>query len=95
MVTRDQLLFREHAVLRMAERNISVETVLDVINTGAVIEDYPTDTPYPSRLALGFLDARPIHVVWSDAPENIVVVITTYEPNLLKWLPGFRERRKS
>jgi hypothetical protein len=44
------LIFRIHAVERMFERDISVEDVRRVLSEGAVIEDYPEDTPFPSRL---------------------------------------------
>ena len=40
----------------MAQRNISVSDVQKVIDTGEIIEDYPNDFPYPSKLQLGFLD---------------------------------------
>ena len=45
-----RITFRVHAVQRMARRKISVSDVSQVIQSGEVIEDYPEDTPYPSRL---------------------------------------------
>jgi hypothetical protein len=60
---------------------------------GDVIEDYPNDYPYPSRLVLGFCGARPLHVVAADnpgAPETIV--ITVYEPDPAQWDVTFRVR---
>ena len=51
MISRDQLDIRQHAAQRMLERNISVDDVLVVLNSGTIVEDYPEDTPFPSRLS--------------------------------------------
>jgi len=89
-----RLVFRVHAVRRMAERGISVEDVREVVQTGTVIERYPDERPYPSRLVLGWRGSRPLHVVAADnsAVEEIVIV-TVYEPDPARWRPGFTTRR--
>jgi hypothetical protein len=55
-----KLIFRVHALQRMFERGISEREVRAVLESGRVIEDYPHDFPYPSRLLLGFVNARPL-----------------------------------
>lgn len=91
----DRLIFRVHAIQRMFQRRISVDDLGQVLATGEVVEDYPNDTPYPSRLLLGWCGSRPIHVV---AAENVAtqetIVITVYEPDLTQWEPGFKRRRQ-
>lgn len=88
------LVFRTHAVKRMFERGISVAEIRSVLETGDVIEEYPNDRPYPSRLMLGWIQTRPLHVVAADVPgSNEVIVITVYQPNLETWDTSFRERR--
>ena len=47
------LVFRIHAIQRMFERSVTRADVREVLATGEVIEQYPDDTPYPSRLILG------------------------------------------
>jgi Domain of unknown function (DUF4258) len=88
------LVFRVHAIHRMFQRQITVADVRHVLATGEVIEDYPNDAPYPSRLWLGWCGPRPIHVV---AAENTVdqetVIITVYEPDPSLWDASFRQRR--
>jgi hypothetical protein len=87
--------FRVHALKRMFQRQISAAAVLHVPDTGATIEQYLDDFPYPSRLILGWWNSRPIHVVVADnAEEGISIVITVYQPNLEEWEPGFRKRKK-
>jgi hypothetical protein len=45
----------------MAERSFSPNTIKEVIQNGIIIKEYPDDTPYPSRLILGYDGNRPIH----------------------------------
>jgi len=78
----------------MLERQIAVEEVEAVLGAGEVIEDYPNDTPFPSRLVLGWTGSRPLHVVIaSNLRENEDIVITVYEPESAQWQPDFRRRR--
>ncbi len=87
-----RLIYRVHAVRRMAERGISEEDVARVIADGKAIESYPQDQPYPSRLLLGWVEGRPIHVVAASA-ERAIIVITVYEPDARQWESGFERRR--
>ena len=44
---------------------------------------------------LGWIDQRPIHVVVSyDSANQILFIITAYEPQLKHFKPGFKVRRK-
>jgi len=89
----EDVIFRIHAVQRMFERNISAEDVRKVLSVGAVIEEYPDDTPYPSRLIFGWCEGRPIHVVVAiNEEERSVVVLTVYEPEQEKWDVDFARR---
>ena len=86
--------FRFHALSRMFERKISETDILQVLTTGKIIEDYPTDQPYPSCLRLGFVKNRPLHIVTAEATdEETTVIITVYEPDLARWEPGFEKRK--
>jgi hypothetical protein len=91
-----KIVFRVHAILRMFERRIEEEDVQHVLKDGEVIEDYPMDKPYPSRLILGWCGSRPIHVVAADNHDDKeTIVITAYEPESNKWDPTFRRRNIS
>lgn len=89
-----RLVFRIHAIRRMSQRQISIDDVRHILATGEVIEDYPNDVPYPSRLLLGWRGQRPLHVV---AADNVIsqetIVITVYEPDSSQWEAGFRRRK--
>ena len=76
-------------------RRISVDDVRHVLATGEIIEEYPDDVPYPSRLVLGWRGPRPIHVVVAENVERgESIVITVYEPDPTRWEPGFKRRRQ-
>ena len=89
------LIFSLHAIRRMFKRGITVDDVRAVIENGKTIEEYSDDTPYSSRLVLGWSANRPIHVVVADnMEEKETIVVTVYKPDSLIWLPGFERRRK-
>jgi hypothetical protein len=49
--------------------------------------------PYPSRLVLGWIGKRPLHIVIAENMESQeTIVITVYEPDSDKWMPGFMRR---
>jgi Domain of unknown function (DUF4258) len=80
--------------MRSNQRNISEPEVRHVIATGETVEDYPDDTPYPSRLLLGWHGQRPLHVVVADnADDKENIVITVYEPDLTEWESDFKRRK--
>jgi len=80
----------------MFERSISSEDIRHIMSHGENIGDYPDDTPYPSRLILGFVRNRPLHVVAAfHAMERICYIITVYEPDREKWADDFRHRRQA
>jgi hypothetical protein len=93
MISREQLDIRLHAAQRMLERNVSVTDVLAVLNGGETIEDYPDDTPFPSRLILGWVGQRPVHVVSATSTTGRTVIITVYEPSPEEWDNTFHGRR--
>ena len=78
----------------MFERHITVEDVDVVLETGEVIEQYPNDTPYPSRLMLGWRGSRPLHIVVAESiGENELIVITAYEPDPAQWEADCKRRK--
>ena len=87
-------LFSGHVFKRMAERGFSPDTIKNIIKNGVIIKEYPDDTPYPSRLILGYDGNRPIHVVSAyDQNDDIEYIITVYEPNTQLWTSDFTKRR--
>lgn len=72
------------------------QDIQHALENGEVIQDYLDDTPYPSRLVLGWVGSRPIHVV---AANNIVddatIIITAHEPDPKLWETAYKRRKPS
>jgi hypothetical protein len=62
--------FKKHALRRMFSRKIRIAHVEHVLAAGEIVEEYPNDKPYPSRLIFGFCGTRPIHIVAAANPET-------------------------
>lgn len=79
----------------MFERKISEEDVLKLLKWGETIAEYPDDKPYPSRLLLGWVGERPLHVLVAENKDQAeMIVVTVYEPDLKTWEPDFKKRRR-
>ncbi len=48
----ESIAITEHARIRLYERNISIDDIVNGINTGEIIKQYPDDKPLPSCLML-------------------------------------------
>ena len=91
----DRLLFRIHAIERMLEHEITEVDVRDVLHSGEVIEEVGGQESRMKRLYLHHVDSRPIHVVVIDDEQvNCTIVITAYEPDLIRWEQGFRRPKR-
>jgi len=91
----ERVVFSGHAIQRMFERGVEKDEVIAVISSGETVADYPDDTPYPSRLLLGFVKGRPLHVVVGlDAGKGTCIIVTVYEPQAERWEAGFKKRRE-
>jgi len=91
--------FTDHARREMETESlgvIRVDEVLQALDTGEIIEEYPEDRPYPSCLVLGrTVTGRPIDVVCAPvAIQRRLIIITTYQPDPGRWDPEFRRRRE-
>lgn len=86
--------WRKHSLQRLAERGILQKEALEVLLSGELIENYPTDTPYPSALFLAFPAGRPLHVVAAyDESDQRVYIITAYQPALELFEADYKTRR--
>ena len=59
-----KILWTQHCLQRMQERDISRADVKNGIATGEIIEDYPDDFPNPSCLIFGYnVNGQILHIV--------------------------------
>jgi hypothetical protein len=78
----------------MFQRGIGRDAVLAVVARGETVAVYADDKPYPSRLLLGFVGTRPLHVVVAlNESVGTCIVVTAYEPAIGQWGADFRTRK--
>ena len=83
-----------HGQMRLYERNITVDDVMNAINNGEIIEQYPDDYPFPSCLILGItINGEYVHVVVS-MDNGKIYLITAYKPSLDKWESDLKTRKR-
>ena len=93
LITAGQIIWAEHLVLRMRERNIKRADVINCIQNGEIIEQYPDAYPHPACLIFSVLtDNKPIHVVAGIGNDNLFI-ITVYYPTLDKWESDYKTRK--
>lgn len=74
-----KIVWRQHALVRMMERDISRNEVFEAIGNGEIIEDYQNLKPFPGFLVMGESWQVPLHVVLAwDNDEEIAYIITVY-----------------
>ena len=88
------IYWTEHVGQRLIKRQISPQEVITALMNGQIIEQYPTDYPFPSCLVFAIIDnGRPLHVVCSIGNEQLFI-ITAYQPDPAVWDDTFTIRKK-
>lgn len=89
----EKIALTKHARQRLAERKITIDDIVNGIDTGEVIKQYEDDKPLPSCLVLGLsVNNKYIHVVVSN-DEEYVYIITAYYPDPQLWSEDFKTRK--
>ena len=84
-----------HSAEMMAKRGISRSDILNCLQNGEIIEDYPDSFPYPSCLVFGkTVYSKIMHVVVGIKEESLVI-ITAYFPSTVKFEKDLRTRRRT
>ena len=85
----------DHADEEVHADNLVLDDIYFSVSQGEIIEDYPTDFPFPSCLVYGNTEQHePIHSVWAyNADTQWAVLITVYRPDPNQWI-NWRERKK-
>jgi len=89
----ESIAITEHARIRLYERNVSIDDIVNGINTGEIIKQYPDDKPLPSCLILGFsVKLEYVHIV-ASCDTNFIYLITAYFPDPDIWEDDFKTRK--
>jgi hypothetical protein len=89
-----RLRITDHADQEAAAGALTLDEIYESVILGEIIEDYPTDAPFPSCLVLGFTQTgTPVHSVWAyNEHGSWAVLITVYRPDPTRWI-DWRQRR--
>ena len=83
-----------HVNMRMKDRFIPRESIINSTDNYEIIEEYPEDKYLPSYLIYSEYENRVFHILFAtDVKMDHVRVITTYYPNSNEWLDDLRTRR--
>ncbi|MCK4256170.1 DUF4258 domain-containing protein [candidate division WOR-3 bacterium] len=94
-IRNNKIRITDHADEESQVDGLSYDEIFFSVLHGEIIEEYPTDRPYPSCLIYGQTFRRePVHSVWAYNEQNQwAVLITVYRPEPGKWV-DWRKRRK-
>ena len=83
-----QIRITDHADEEAQSDRLSYDEILSSVLTGAIIEDYPDDKPYPSCLVAGnTFKGEHVHSVWAYNKETKwAVLVTVYRPDPARWI---------
>lgn len=83
-----------HGAKQRITRRIKRREIEQAIKSGEIIEDYPEHYYRPACLLLGkTAKGKNLHILCSV--QEIVDIITVYQPDLIEWEADLRTRRKN
>lgn len=90
-----RLRVTDHADEEAQSDRLTLDEICSSVLRGEIINEYPSDRPYPSCLVLGWTpDEDPVHSVWGYNSKNgWAVLITVYRPDPDRWI-DWRVRKK-
>lgn len=95
-IKNNRIRITDHADEEAKADHLSFDEIMISVFHGEIIEDYPTDKPYPSCLIFGKnFRNEPIHSVWAyNSENNWAVLITVYRPDPGRWIDWKLRRTK-
>lgn len=94
-IRENRVRITDHADEEAEADQLTFDEIYSSVLHGEIIEDYPTDKPYPSCLIYGqTFSGDPVHSVWAYNEQNRwAVLITVYRPDPNRWI-NWRKRRR-
>lgn len=85
-----------HVNMRLRNRFISRQKILESVSTFEIIEAYPEDKYLPSYLVYSPHEGSVFHVLFAvDVAGDNVRIVTSYYPDTEEWEEDLRTRRGS
>ncbi len=85
-----------HVNMRLRERSIPRNWILDSVAEYELIESYPEDKYMPSYLVWSKIDDVIFHILFAaDTEANNVRIVTAYKPDPEEWVGDMKKRRQT
>lgn len=95
-LTARRILWTYHVNMRLGQRPITRQMILDATDSYEIVEAYPDDKYFPSYLLLGRTGDNTFHVLFgADVPGRNVRVVTAYVPSPEERELDLKTRRRS
>ena len=92
MYSENSVVATQHFLQRIEKRGIALSEIQAAIETGEIIEEYPSDYPHPSALILGYAHNGALHIV-VGVGGGYAWLVTAYRPDQNKWEQDNRTRK--
>ncbi len=95
-IRHSRIRITDHADEEAQADGLTFDEIFFSVLKGEIIEEYPTDRPYPSCLIYGeSFTGEPIHSVWAyNSETKWAVLITVYRPDPTRWINWRIRKRK-
>ena len=91
-----KIFWTYHVNMRLKERLLSREQIMDSVDSFEIIEEYPFDKYLPSYLIYTKCGNKVTHIqIAIDRENDNIRIITSYIPSRDKWENDFKTRRPS
>ena len=86
--------FSLHATRQAITRGVTVAEIIEAVQAGEMIENYPKDKYGNSCLVLGRTNTgRALHVQCSHPSRPLLKIVTLYEPDPAAWDETLKHRK--
>jgi hypothetical protein len=93
-VERRRIVWTYHVNMRLKDRSITRQFLVESAPTYEIVESYPDDKYLPSYLVLARQGASAFHILFAaDVAGGNVRVVTAYAPDRREWDATLKQRR--
>ncbi len=93
-VVQRKIFWTYHVNMRMKDRFIPRDYILESVDNFEIIEEYPEDKYLPSYLIYSRFKRNAFHILFAvDLEGDNVRIVTAYFPSLEEWQSDLKKRR--
>lgn len=94
-INENKIFWTYHVNMRMKDRFIPRQFIVESVNNYEIIEEYEKDKYFPSYLVYSKFGSKVFHILFAaDLKDDNIRIITAYFPNSEEWENDFKTRRR-